>query len=585
MPLAFLFEQTLVFPDAAPSRFATSLRSSSLGPLERQIEAVSRAEVHGNNQAAALHALSLVAALSRHDRFTRGHTERVRAYADLIAEEMGLPREDRDKLAWGVVLHDIGKLSVPAEILNKRSALTDEEWDILRHHPEAGAEFVEPLRPWLGEWVNAAVDHHERYDGTGYPYGLDNTQISLAGRITAVADAFDVINSARSYKAPMSPEAARQELVRCAGTQFDPAVVRAMVRVSIKSSRRNLGAFAWLAEAPAVIRSILAAASTPAVAATTAAATITAGGAAPLAPIVESMPAEVAFAAEEVVDDQETEVWTRPSTTTTQSADPAIEGEEPVTNSDTPVVDDVMPNEVPVDDEPSPVPTTQAPPGLAPTPPPAAETDGAATVVTVAPPTTAAPVDITVPATTTTLAGSDLESVSFFLENSVASGDTTSSLELPLSLERPQNALSNLDTDRDDMPGLLLKKDSAGLTGDDPEKTQTWVFDVDETLSIDREAEFRLDVAETDFERGVVIGYEVEVLHCAATCIELASGSASTASSRKWSSTTIDLGQITTTLEPGDRLVVRVAVPDSASESDVMFGFGARGTQSFLHFK
>ncbi len=116
------------------------------------------------------------------------------------------------------MLHDLGKLNVPSEILNKPGSPDETEWAILQTHPTAAAELLEPLRPWLGDWINAAAEHHERWDGAGYPLGLAGTEISLAGRITAVADAFDVITSRRSYKESMSAETARQELIRCAGS-------------------------------------------------------------------------------------------------------------------------------------------------------------------------------------------------------------------------------------------------------------------------------------------------------------------------------------------------------------------------------
>jgi hypothetical protein len=196
--------------------------------------------------------IELVASLGRHERLTRGHTERVRAYSDMIAVEMGLSEADRYLLQWACLLHDIGKLAVAPEILNKNGKPTDEEWASLRRHPEVGGEIVEPLAPWLGEWRLAASEHHERWDGKGYPRGLAADEISLAGRIVAVADAYDVITSARSYKRPMPVEAARAELVRCAGTQFDPDVVRAFLNVAIGRTSIALGPLGWVREVTAL---------------------------------------------------------------------------------------------------------------------------------------------------------------------------------------------------------------------------------------------------------------------------------------------------------------------------------------------
>jgi len=261
LPLATLLRLTLIFPDRAPSRFGVALRSGTVRQMRRRARELERDGLGSSPAEAAENAIVLVNGLGRHDRLTRGHTERVRAYADLIAEEMGLSETDRNWLAWGVLLHDVGKMAVPPEVLNKVERLTDDEWQLLKSHPAAGAEMLRPLAPWLGEWVRAAGEHHERWDGRGYPNGLESHEISLAGRITAVADAYDVITSKRSYKEPMSAEAARQELVDCAGSQFDPAVVRAMLAASIGHTPA-IGSLAWLTEIP-VVRGAVAVGATP----------------------------------------------------------------------------------------------------------------------------------------------------------------------------------------------------------------------------------------------------------------------------------------------------------------------------------
>ena len=264
LPLATLLRLTLVFPDRAPSRFGVALRSGTVRQMRLRARELERDGLGSTAAEAAENAVVLVNGLGRHDRLTRGHTERVRAYADLIAEEMGLSDIDRSWLAWGVLLHDVGKMTVPAAILNKSERLTAEEWGVLKGHPAAGAAMLEPLAPWLGDWILAAAEHHERWDGQGYPSGLQAQEISLAGRITAVADAYDVITSKRSYKDPMSAEAARRELVDCSGTQFDPAVVRAMLAVSI-GHPPAVGSLAWLTEIP-VVRAAVAVGTSPAAA-------------------------------------------------------------------------------------------------------------------------------------------------------------------------------------------------------------------------------------------------------------------------------------------------------------------------------
>ncbi len=249
LPLATLLNLSMVFPDQAPSRFSVALRAGSVRNLERRLDEIRATGLGASPDEAAATALELVTVLSSHDRLTRGHAERVRAYADLIADEMGLKSADRLRLSWGVLLHDIGKLAVPAEILNKSEKLSAEEWELLQGHPAAGAVLLEPLAGWLGDWLSATGDHHERWDGGGYPNGLAGSEISLAGRIAAVADAYDVITSRRSYREPLSPEAARKELVECAGTQFDPEVVRSFLAVSL-GRRWTFGPLAWLSDLP-----------------------------------------------------------------------------------------------------------------------------------------------------------------------------------------------------------------------------------------------------------------------------------------------------------------------------------------------
>ena len=249
LPLAALLNMTLVFPDEAPSRFSVALRAGSARKLRARANAVTPLSKATNPNEAATAALALVSELALHDRKTRGHTERVRAYSDLIGAEMGLTEDQRVRLSWAGLLHDVGKMTVPSEILNKRGRPNETEWAILSSHASAGGEMLAPLADWLGEWVLAAAEHHERWDGNGYPLGLKGEEISLAGRIVAVADAFDVITSKRSYKNPMSHEAARRELVACSGSQFDPGVVRAFLNVSL-GRRWLVGPFAWLAELP-----------------------------------------------------------------------------------------------------------------------------------------------------------------------------------------------------------------------------------------------------------------------------------------------------------------------------------------------
>src|SRR5688572_20592331 len=187
LPLAALMRLSLVFPDSAPSRIALARRSGTVATLEQRLAEARRGDARTPAAAAQL-LLALVADLDEHDSLTRGHSERVRQYAQSIGRELGLGRRELDLLNWAALLHDVGKLDVPHEILTKDGRPSDDEWEVLRGHPSAGAQLAAPLRDWLGEWGAAVEEHHERWDGTGYPHGLAGTDISRAGRIVAVAD-------------------------------------------------------------------------------------------------------------------------------------------------------------------------------------------------------------------------------------------------------------------------------------------------------------------------------------------------------------------------------------------------------------
>lgn len=167
---------------------------------------------------------ALVQALEARDRYTRGHSENVARYARIIAEELGLSPEQQEKLYLSGLLHDIGKIGVPELILNKPGRLTEEERMVIREHPVASRRILEAI-PEMQDILQVVEQHHECWDGLGYPAGLAGTDIELGARIIAVADAFDAMTSDRIYQKGRSAEQALEELVRGAGAQWDPQIV------------------------------------------------------------------------------------------------------------------------------------------------------------------------------------------------------------------------------------------------------------------------------------------------------------------------------------------------------------------------
>jgi diguanylate cyclase (GGDEF)-like protein len=158
-----------------------------------------------------------------------GHSQAVGRYAAAIARELGLTGESIDRVQFGGIVHDVGKIGVPDSVLRKPGWLDAEDWQEMRRHPEIGARILAGARlDEVGQWV---LSHHERPDGTGYPHGLGGQEIPLEARILGVADAYEAMTADRVYRSALTPEQARAELVRCAGTQFDQRVVEAFLRV------------------------------------------------------------------------------------------------------------------------------------------------------------------------------------------------------------------------------------------------------------------------------------------------------------------------------------------------------------------
>ncbi|MFE3766862.1 HD-GYP domain-containing protein, partial [Streptomyces sp. NPDC059104] len=171
---------------------------------------------------------ALVQAVDIKDRYTRGHSERVGQASAMIARELGMADDRLEVVRIAGILHDVGKLGVPTRLLRKDGPLTPEERRVIELHPEYGHEMVRGIG-FLGEARSAILHHHERVDGSGYPYGLSGEQIPVLARVVAVADSFDAMTSTRSYSRARPVAVALTELERCAGAQFDPAMVRALV--------------------------------------------------------------------------------------------------------------------------------------------------------------------------------------------------------------------------------------------------------------------------------------------------------------------------------------------------------------------
>lgn len=172
---------------------------------------------------------TLITVINAKDRYTYGHSERVVIYCKLIAQEMKLTPHEKKILEYAAYLHDVGKIEIDREILNKREGLDEKEWKILMQHPSWGADIIRPVDS-LKEILPIVLHHHERYDGTGYPAGLKGDEIPLLARILTVADSFDAMTSSRPYKRRKTFEAAIQELTEYSGTQFHPEVIEAFIR-------------------------------------------------------------------------------------------------------------------------------------------------------------------------------------------------------------------------------------------------------------------------------------------------------------------------------------------------------------------
>ena len=173
---------------------------------------------------------TLANAIDAKDKYTNGHSTRVSEYAVLLAKELGWKNEELDNLRYAALLHDIGKIGIPDSILNKPSRLTDMEYEVIKSHTVMGSDILKTVTTIPGA-ENVARHHHERYDGKGYPDGLEGEGIPIEARIVGIADAYDAMNFRRIYRKSLSSEIIRSELVKGRGTQFDPEVLDVFLKL------------------------------------------------------------------------------------------------------------------------------------------------------------------------------------------------------------------------------------------------------------------------------------------------------------------------------------------------------------------
>ena len=564
LPLAVLLDLSLIFPDKAPSRLVLLRGTGSSRDVARK---VAEARARGRDDApvrAAETLVTLVGVLGLHDRRTRGHSERVRVYTDMISDELGLSDEDRGKLRWAALLHDFGKLSVPPDVLNKNGKPDPSEWDLIYRHPDEGMRLAEGLTPWLGEWASAIGQHHEKFDGTGYPRGLAGHEIGLGARIVAVADAYEVMTAPRSYKRPMTAAAAREELTRCAGTHFDPAVVRAFLNVSLGRMRWYLAPLSWLTQGPVVAvfekaRYAAGQAASVGTAAVVAGGVVAGGAAAPIPGQADEAAAAAAPSAGPWRVDSPLVTMGPPvvlsSGASTLASPAAIARNRPVTlatagatGSSTPTARPTTARREPagsegrrIDAVRRPAPATAGPTGGS-----TAPASGAST----------APVAV------------DVERLYL---GSAAAG---SAYTYRLSSSAP--AASGVpDVDGDGRPGLTVTASRTLLADPDPARRPTWVSDGG-ALQLDGPASITFSSRLiSDPGPGTVRGYLQDCT--GGSCTLLASGRVHDGrwSPDGWEAHTISFGTVTHTLPAGHELRVVLVVDDRGSRGDIAVAVGS----------
>jgi len=216
--------------DSQDSKLLSSIANESAIYLEN---AMLFDDVHGLMMG-LLH--SLTSAVDAKDTYTLGHSERVAAFARQLTLEAGFDEALAERVYLAGLLHDVGKIGVPESVLQKTGRLTPEEFDQMKKHPEIGARILADVKQ-IRDLIPGVLHHHERYDGNGYPHGLAGEKIPMMGRLICLADCFDAMTSNRTYRKALPLEVAMTEIRRCGGTQFDPKLTEAFLRIGVDRLR------------------------------------------------------------------------------------------------------------------------------------------------------------------------------------------------------------------------------------------------------------------------------------------------------------------------------------------------------------
>jgi putative nucleotidyltransferase with HDIG domain len=197
---------------------------------DRAAQAIENARLYQNLRRTFRETIEgLVSALEAKDKYTSGHSRRVTEYALLVGRALRLNPEELEQVEWAGLLHDIGKIGIRLEALNKPGKISKEEHEMFKDHTTMGKQILEQIH-FLRDIVPVVYLHHEWYNGTGYPSGMKGDQIPLGARILSIADSYDAMTSDRPYRKALEVKDALRELRRCAGTQFDPPLVEVFIR-------------------------------------------------------------------------------------------------------------------------------------------------------------------------------------------------------------------------------------------------------------------------------------------------------------------------------------------------------------------